>query len=400
MEHPPLKTFIIYARDDAAFKSALRRQLTPLEQLALLEVWDDSHLLPGEEWEKSIEQKLDESDLVLMLVSEASLFSDFIQKKELKTALARKQQGVTQFVPILVRDCLWDLLPDFKNVQMLPLDPQRSLLAVEAWLSQSSAWAAALRELHRLIPGIQEQVAADKKARETAEKEARDKIMPEMILIKGGTFEMGPQFSDEIKKPVQKITVKDFYMGKYPVTFEEYDRFCSKTKRAKPNDEYGGRRNRPVINIRWEDAKAYCAWLSKTTGQSFRLPTLAEWEYAARGSRISKGYEFAYSRLQDAHEWDDSWLRPPDADAFGPNELGLYISGCTCEWCEDDDWHNNNKHKRPNLNLAPTVDPRGSYRVSVNLDRTRRTKVRVILDHIDDLGTLRYYSGFRLARTP
>ena len=170
MEIPPLKTFIIYARADMNFKDALRRQLRPLEQMQLLEVWDDSHLLPGEEWEKSIEEKLDESHLVLMLVSEASLFSDFIQKKELKTTLERKRQGVTQFIPILVRDCLWEVLPDFKTVQMLPLDDKRNILAVDAWISQSSAWAAALRELHRLVPDIQQKIITEIKAREESER--------------------------------------------------------------------------------------------------------------------------------------------------------------------------------------------------------------------------------------
>ncbi len=167
----PLKTFIIYARADAEFKKTLRVQLKPLEQQGLLDVWDDSHLLPGEEWEKSIEKKLDESDLVLMLVSADSLFSDFIQKKELKTTLERKQQGVAQLIPILVRDCLWDIREELKSLQMLPLDPARSILPVEAWTSQSSAWAAALRELLRLIPEIKAKIAAEQAERE-AEKDA------------------------------------------------------------------------------------------------------------------------------------------------------------------------------------------------------------------------------------
>lgn len=569
MEHPPLKTFIIYARDDAAFKSALRRHLTPLEQLALLEVWDDSHLLPGEEWEKSIEEKLDESDLVLMLVSEASLFSDFIQKKELKTALARKQQGVTQFVPILVRDCLWDLLPDFKNVQMLPLDPQRSLLAVEAWLSQSSAWAAALRELHRLIPGIQEKIAADKTAREAAlaaeqdalrrkneaekteklrhnrdeaawkktlaevaaadspedkievyatyledhdnhrdeaetavhalegelsmarklkekaerkrqaaeqeaqrkaEEEARQKSaaekerqriaaeqeaqrktkeearqkaaaekaaqtqnMPDMILIEGGTFQMGSKDGGyDREKPAHTVAVKDFYLGKYPVTVAQFKTFIDASAYQTDADKDGGsylwngndlvktsgvnwrcdvegkirpegENQHPVIHISWNDARAYCVWLTEKTGQSFRLPSEAEWEYAARGGRLSKGFQYAGSNDLKEVGWyhGNSGSKTHRVGEKKPNELGLYdMSGNVWEWCEDD-WHGSYKDNPPTDGSAWVDNPRGSYRVNrggswYNTPAGARVASRVNVNPADRND----FVGFRLARTP
>ena len=176
MPHPPLKTFIIYARADAEYKKVLRRHLTPLERQGFLEVWDDAHLLPGEEWEKSIENRLDESDLVLMLVSMDSLYSDFIQNKELKRTLERKKQGVTQFVPILVRDCIWDMFAELSGVQMLPVDGQRNLQPVAAWLSPDSAWASALRELLKLIPDIQQKIAADREVQEAAHRKAQEAL--------------------------------------------------------------------------------------------------------------------------------------------------------------------------------------------------------------------------------
>ncbi|MBK6996563.1 MAG: toll/interleukin-1 receptor domain-containing protein [Lewinellaceae bacterium] len=95
----PLKTFIIYAREDAVFKNELLRQLAPFAQNGLLEKWDDSHILPGEEWEKSIEKALEASHIVLMLVSADSLFSDFIQRKELKKHLNKSERALPASSP-------------------------------------------------------------------------------------------------------------------------------------------------------------------------------------------------------------------------------------------------------------------------------------------------------------
>ncbi len=110
---------------------------------------------------------------------------------------------------------------------------------------------------------------------------------PEMVMIPAGGFRMGspPQetgrYNDEQQRSVRLN--QSFAIGKYEVMFHEYDRFAAATERSLPGDQGWGRGRRPVINVAWRDAVAYADWLSEQTGHRYRLPTEAEWEYAARG---------------------------------------------------------------------------------------------------------------------
>ncbi|EGV16133.1 SUMF1/EgtB/PvdO family nonheme iron enzyme [Thiocapsa marina] len=109
---------------------------------------------------------------------------------------------------------------------------------------------------------------------------------PEMIALPGGEFWMGSseyergRSSDE--GPQHRVRIAPFAIGKTAVTFGQYDAFCEATGRDNPSDAGWGRGERPVINVSWDDAAAYAQWLSKETGLAYRLPTEAEWEYAAR----------------------------------------------------------------------------------------------------------------------
>ena len=116
---------------------------------------------------------------------------------------------------------------------------------------------------------------------------------PKMVTIPAGEFQMGDLSGkgNPEERPVHTVRfATPFEMGRYEVTFDEYDLFAAATGRVKPGDQGWGRDNRPVINVSWDEAVAYTQWLSARTGLTYRLPSEAEWEYAARATTITERY--------------------------------------------------------------------------------------------------------------
>ncbi|MDX1908387.1 MAG: formylglycine-generating enzyme family protein [Bacteroidia bacterium] len=159
----------------------------------------------------------------------------------------------------------------------------------------------------------------------------------QMIRIPGGTFQMGGADDQafEREKPVHPVTVPDFYLGQYPVTQALWEAVMGHN----PSGFKG--ETRPVENVSWDDCQDFIRKLNACTGKTYRLPTEAEWEYAARGGSSSEGYLYAGSdKLRDVGWYvENSGYETYPVGQLSSNELGLYdLNGNVWEWCEDD-WH-------------------------------------------------------------
>ena len=267
-----------------------------------------------------------------------------------------------------------------------------------------------------------------------------------MVLIQGGTFQMGSTEGSSNEKPVHSVTVSSFYMGKFEVTVAEFRAFIEdknyQTDAEREGSSYGydgkewkeinGRNWRhdpegnpapgdhPVINVSWNDATEYCKWLAQKTGLPYRLPTEAEWEYAAgNGAKHNKyswgdgdpvgkkGGNVADKSLKTKiPDWQydyfktytDEYAFTAPVGSFDPNTLGLYdMTGNVWEWCSD--WYASDYYKN-----SPSKDPVGAADGSFRVIRggswgNDPQYCRVAFRYNVTPGYRSYNIGFRLART-
>ncbi len=142
----PLRIFFSYAHEDDRFRIRLEKSLKLLERQGLIEPWSDRKLLPGADWAKEIDERLERADLILFLVSDDFLASDYCWGVEMKRALARQEAGEARAVAVIVRDCDWHSAP-FGRLLALPEDGN----AVASAANEDEAWAGIARELRRLV---------------------------------------------------------------------------------------------------------------------------------------------------------------------------------------------------------------------------------------------------------
>ena len=207
----------------------------------------------------------------------------------------------------------------------------------------------------------------------------------DLVYVRGGSFEMGSEKGESDEKPMHTITLSNYFIGKYEVTVGQFRKFIAATGYKTSADINGGsylwngsqwklqpginweydalgfkrpetEENHPVIHVSWTDALEYTKWLSSVTGKAFRLPTEAEWEFAARGGMSSNGYTFAGSNDINQVAWslDNKSNQTFPVGKKQPNELGIYdMTGNVWEWCND--WYDADYYAK-----SPSTNPLGS----------------------------------------
>lgn len=233
-----------------------------------------------------------------------------------------------------------------------------------------------------------------KAEKEKHKKEVED-LLGEMIFIEGGSFSMGNEDDRtllfwENTEPVHTVKVNSFKIGKYPITFEQYDFFCKETRNPKPTDYSKIRGKKPVKGVKWNDAVKFCEWASQITQKKYRLPTEAEWEYAARGGQKSRGFKYSGSDILEEVGWyEDS--EKAEGDPFvgkkKPNELGIYdMSGLIEEACQDK-YDKEYYFDSPVLNpLGPSKGSERVYRGGCIYSSASRCQVASRRDYVVDAG--------------
>ena len=210
------------------------------------------------------------------------------------------------------------------------------------------------REVEQERQRQEEEVELERQRRES---DARVRVaVGEMVSISGGSFRMGnlKDRKNSREAPIHSVTVPSFKLGKYEVTFAQWDACVADggCGRYTPDDEGWGRGKRPVMNVSWADIQGFIDWLNAKTGGNFRLPSEAEWEYAARAGSTTK-YHFGNSESELCRygnhadsSTDFDWRNKSCSDGVGkrtaavgryqPNAFGLYdLHGNVYEWVAD-----------------------------------------------------------------
>ncbi len=412
----PYNVFIVYARKDAEYLEELRGHLRPMELNGTIKVWCDREIDSGIKWKDAIIRNMDTADIILLMVSAAYYDSSYMHEKELKYALMRHDKEEASVLSVIVRKCKFAADPIVSSLQVLPKDAR----AVTSWNDRDDAWVDVVKGIEKVVAKLD--VAISKMVRQTEEKmvealelESReDKLVKQkaevekkgkkaakkavffdypLVEVQGGTFTMGSPldekggFADECQR---QVTVADFLIGKYLVTQKQWRDVMGRNP-----SYFKGCDNCPVENISWNDVKKFIQKLNEKTGVIWRLPTEAEWEYAARGGRQNYGFVYAGSNKMNNVGWchENSGSKTHAVGEKSPNELGLYdMSGNVWEWC--DDWYKSYPDCGWDIDATGyfRVMRGGSWRHEPRFCRVANRGNSPLVCHYDDL-------GFRLART-
>jgi formylglycine-generating enzyme required for sulfatase activity len=385
-----IRLFCSYSRKDELLRGELETHLATLKRQNLV-TWYDRLLEPGSNWDKRIKEELDAADIIVLLVSPDFLDSNYCYETEVTRAIARHKAGTACVIPVLLRST------DIEGLELFKLmGYPKGLKPVMQWDYRDEAWLdvvkgirQAVTKLSQLRPasGSLEFERSGFASRSAAlplhsfafesvtvnqqgtvvqyqtgeaqqwEEDLGNGVVLEMVSIPGGSFLMGSprneEGRDDDESPQHRVTIAPFFIGKFPITQSQYQAVMGNN----PSDFKEDGAHRPVENVSWNDAIAFCQKLSQKSKGTYRLPSEAEWEYACRAGTTTP-FHFGETITPNLVNYDGNYTYGKALEGeyrektiavghFPPNAFGLFdMHGNVWEWCADH-WH-------PNYQGAPT----------------------------------------------
>jgi formylglycine-generating enzyme required for sulfatase activity len=379
-----LRAFLCHSSSD---KAAVRQLYHRLQEEGVQPWLDEEDILPGRNWEREIQKAVRNSDLILVCLSKGSLTKEGYLHREMKDVLdvADQQPEDAIFViPLKLEEC--DVPDRLRKWQWVNLFDERGyerlLRALRARADELGVTLTPQAKPQSPAPVAQAPVVAVKqepakapspisappKGHSTDFLVIESPIRLELVRVPAGEFLMGsdPARDKDARteeQPQHKVYVSEFYIGKYPITNAQYAAYA----RAKSLDFKApeGKGNHPVVNVSWDDAVAFCEWLSAQTYRLFRLPTEAQWEKAARGTdgRIFPwGDQYDKNRANvDVGFFKSFTSATTPVGKYSPAGDSPYgaadMAGNVWEWCAD--WYDGNEYEQRVQSCAPIKDPTG-----------------------------------------
>jgi formylglycine-generating enzyme required for sulfatase activity len=380
---------------------------------------DHRNIPPGRDWPDEINKAISQSKIMVLVLSSNSEKSRYIKMEV--TQAVNKNVTIIPFciedvtlrggLELLLVDCQWIFAHSGLKKQHLKrlVDEVRARLGKKEKKSEREKDVrAAPQKQAGSKKGLKEEPADVKAVKQKGYKVYKnDKnnwgaefdygIV--MVYIPAGEFTMGSIDGEDNEKPEHKVYLDGYWIGKFPVTFEQYDKYCEETAEKKPNDEGWGRGKRPVINVTRDEAKVYCEWLNDKTSLVFKLPTEAQWEKAARctdGRKYPWG-NFFHIHKCNSKELDLGKTSPVGEFLEGVSPYGcLDMSGNVWEWCADF-FDEKYYEKSPAKNPEGAATGSGNRVVRGGANNSTKENLRTSSRGYSEPTNRHMYRGFRLA---
>jgi formylglycine-generating enzyme required for sulfatase activity len=377
--------FLCHNSKDKPQVIQIAEQLQQYDLKPWLDIWE---LPPGRSWQRLLEKQIEQISSAAVFVGEDG-FGPW-QKQEIYAFLSEFVNRDCPVIPVL--------LPNAPKKPELPV-----FLRQFTWVDFRISDPDPMYQLRWGITGKKPQLtntAPSPSPQISQSPSSFIETLPgdiklEMVKIPAGTFTMGSDENDD-EKPKHQVKLQEFYLGKYPVTQEQYQTIMGNN----PSNFKDNPKN-PVEEVTWNDAQEFCQKLSQKTGKQYRLPTEAEWEYACRAGTQTRYYFGDNGELLGEYAWYDqnSYSKTQPVGQKKPNNWGLHdMHGNVCEWCEDG-WDGNYENApkdgiawNDNHFQSDTRVLRGGC-----WDSNPRSCLSSSRSYYDDCS---YYDGFRVVSSP